>query len=89
MHAGLKAALDEFFGHAVECGASGQISIPANLDLKIECAALYLLCSVSRADLVKRLKSTHVGKEAMYGWLKEATVLLDLRMPPGGHRSAV
>jgi hypothetical protein len=91
MRATLEAALDEFFKHAVECGASGQISIPKDpedLDLKIECAALYVLCNVSRPRLAEL---THrVGKEAMYLWLKDTVEeLLDLRMPPRGHRSSV
>src|ERR1017187_7670728 len=79
MHARLDDALDDFFRHAPEFGASSRITIPKGLDLKIECAALYLLCSVSRADLVKRLKSTHVAKEAMYNWLQDAMQVLDLR----------
>src|ERR1039457_3759355 len=89
MHARLDDALDDFFRHAPEFGASSRITIPKGLDLKIECAALYLLCSVSRADLVKRLKSTHVAKEAMYNWLQDAMQVLDLRTKLPRHRFSV
>ncbi len=89
MHARLDDALDDFFRHAPEFGASSRITIPKGLDLKIECAASYLLCSVSRADLVKRLKSTHVAKEAMYNWLQDAMQVLDLRTKLPRHRFSV
>jgi len=54
----------------------------ALLDSKIECAAVYLLCRASIDELAKK---RHASPSAMYGWLKEAMALLDLKMRPHGH----
>jgi hypothetical protein len=86
MHSRLDAALDDFFKRAVEVGASRRIYIPSDLNLKIECAALYVLCQQSKDELVKGLQSNHVSAPTIYGWLKEAMELLELKMRPAGHR---
>ena len=92
MHRKLDSALDQFFlGGPAWTGlrAAKRIPIPADLDLKIEVAAMYVFCGNTRDELVAALKpeSPHVGAEALYGWLKEAMRLLDLKMRLPGHRS--
>jgi hypothetical protein len=60
----------------------------ADLDFKIECAALYVLCQKSRDELAGALKP-HVMAPAMYVPLRKAMLLLDLKMRPPGHRAIV
>jgi hypothetical protein len=55
----------------------------AKLDSKIGCAAVYVLSSRTIENLAR---SRYISTPAMYGWLKEAMALLDLKMRPPGHR---
>jgi hypothetical protein len=55
----------------------------AKLDSKIGCAAVYVLSSRTIENLAR---SRYISIPAMYGWLKEAMALLDLKMRPPGHR---
>jgi hypothetical protein len=85
MHRKLDSALDQFFTR------SQRILIPSDLSLKIEVAAMYILCGNTRDELVAALKpeSPHVATEAMYVWLREAMGILELKMRPRGYHSIV
>jgi hypothetical protein len=59
--------------------------------LKIEVAAIYVLCGNTKDELVANLKpvSPHVATEAMYVWLTKAMGVLELKMRPRGRRSII
>jgi hypothetical protein len=78
-HGELDAALDQFYE------SSRKIIVPADLDLKIEAAALYLLCETDASELAV-LTSKRVSEDTILNWLNEAITLLDLKMKPRGHR---
>ena len=77
-HAELDRELARFF----EESAYG--TIPSDLERKLECAALYLLCGRSRKDLAAHVNQ---AEQTMYDWITEATGLLGLPMKRRGHQS--
>lgn len=80
----LEAALDQYFASARE--RWGAVAIPKDLNLKIETAALYVLCGATRSDLAARLVATHTTEKTIWDWLSEVLPLLQLRMRPPGRR---
>jgi hypothetical protein len=82
MHAKLDSELDRFFAIAVRSGASKEIKLPSDLELKLEAAALYLLCGVDRQALSNEI---HKAAQTVYEWLIDVVRLLGLKMKRRGH----
>jgi hypothetical protein len=84
--ADLDKALSQHRKEAASTGASREIHIPRDLDLKLEVAALYIFGRQTPEEIGKR---RGVGREryAVNRWLREILPLLDLKpRPPGWQR---
>jgi len=86
MHDKLDRELNEFFKEALRLGRSKELRLPADLDLKLEASALYLLCGKSRVELAA---AVHAAEATVYGWLTETLELLQLQMKTPGHQPKV
>lgn len=84
MHRHLDIYLDQYFATALRLGASREMKLPTNLDIKLEVAALYILCVVSRKNLAE---AVHQAEATVYDWLTEAVELLQLRTRVPGHQT--
>lgn len=88
-HAMLEDALNRYQENAVHSGASDRIAIPAELDRKLEIAALYVFCGMSPERIWNRGRNgIHADRTTINRWLKEVMPLLDLKMRRPGRKKA-
>jgi len=82
-----RALLEAAYGHHfAERPPTSLVVLPAELERKLEIAALYVLCELIPADLAKA-ESPHMTEPTIRNWLNEALDLLDLPVRRSGHRA--
>jgi hypothetical protein len=86
MHFQLDLRLDAFFVRAVKSGASQQITLPNELDKKLQAAAQYILCDKSTGELHSQLVMCVGNVNTVYRWLREILDFLGLPMRARGCR---
>jgi len=84
-HAALDRALKQHREEAVRFGASREIHIPQELDLKIEVAALYLF-GPELPEKIGQRQGVGRTRTAVNRWLRETLPLLDLKTRPRGRK---
>jgi hypothetical protein len=87
VHASLDFALEEYCQNAVRSGASDELLVPSDLDLKVEVTAAYFFCGMSPAQLRYRLVTKVGDNSTVYRWIKEIAKLLNIPMKASGHQS--
>jgi hypothetical protein len=85
IQAKLDDALDRYRENAVHLGASCEIAVPGDLDLKLEIAALYVFGFKSAEELGKQ-SAVLRDRTVVYRWLDDILGLLGLSMKKPGHQ---
>jgi hypothetical protein len=86
----LDRALENYLQEALTTGALQRITVPSELQLKVEVAALYFFRNLTPQQIAdyptKSYDRTHRNRTQINVWLKEVLPLLGLWMRAKGHR---